>query len=363
VSFSRRSHFETASADSSEATDTVDLTESNPTRCGLSEPVALPAVALYQPHPLGLPQARSAVAAWYPRGAGAEQVVLCASTSEAYGWLMKLLCDAGDEVLVAHPGYPLFEHLGALESVTVKGFPLRFDGEWVIDLPRLVEASSARTRALVLVSPNNPTGAYLREDEFVAVQRLCAERGWALVVDEVFAEPSRSFVTRPAQALTFCLGGLSKAAGLPQLKLAWMVVGGPATMRDEALRRLDFIADSYLSVSSAVQEALPSLLGGSGEFRARVGKRCLENRRFLAELREPGAAWQLLPAQAGWVAVLRVPEHPSEQERVATLAARGVRVHPGYFYDFPVGSHLVVSLLPELELFRTGARRLVAALN
>jgi aspartate/methionine/tyrosine aminotransferase len=363
VSFSQRSWFPPAPAEEPDPEGLIDLTESNPTRCGLEVPVSLPIVTHYQPEPLGLGPARDAVARWLGPKVTADQVVLCASTSEAYGWLFKLLCDGGDEVLLAQPGYPLFEHLGALEGVAVKGFGLRFDGQWVLDLDRVVEAAGPRTKAVVVVSPGNPTGAYLRPEDFDALDALCAARGWALVVDEVFAEPERSLAGRSTRALGFFLGGLSKAAGLPQHKLSWLIATGPGAPRAEALRRLDFIADCYLSVAAPVQQALPELLERSAAFRRAASARCAQNRGVLAALRPVGAAWELLPAEAGWVAVLRVPEQPPEPERVRGLLRAGVKVHPGYFYDFHAGAHLVLSLLPEPAPFLAGATRLARLLG
>ncbi len=222
--------------------------------------------------------------------------------------------------------------------------------------PTLLSSPWARknTRALIVVSPGNPTGTSLDEQECERLGRFCAEHGLALIIDEVFAAPERSLARRAWPCLTFILGGLSKAAGLPQLKLAWTAVSGPGA--GEALARLELMADTYLSgVSSPVQAALPSILQGSAEFRARITARCAENRSLL---RPPDPSWQLLNADAGWCAVLRVPEHPGEEARCLALLERGVAVHPGFFYDFPFGAHLVLSLLPRPEDFVEGLRRL-----
>jgi aspartate/methionine/tyrosine aminotransferase len=322
----------------------IDLTVSNPTEAGLSpRGVGLPAVDVYAPEPLGLRTAREAVARWL--GCAPEQVVLSASTSEAYAWLFKLLCNPGDEVLVPAPCYPLLDHLAQLEDVALRRYPLRYDGRWSTDAHAL--EGSPRTRAVVAVSPGNPTGTYLAPDE----ARALSERGWPLIVDEVFADPARSVMRQKLPGVAFGLGGLSKAAGLPQLKLAWTAVQGPS----EVLERLELIADTYLSVSSPVQAAAQSLL--QLDFRARVAERCATNR---AQLQRLDPSWTLLNADAGWTAVLRVPEHPGEEERCLALLERGVVVHPGYFYDFPSGAHLVLSLLPETQVFAEGVARLTA---
>ena len=253
----------------------LDLTLSNPTQAGLPipgdilAPLASPEGRRYEPSAFGLPSAREAVAADFARRGfpiGPDRVLLSASTSEAYAFLFKLLCDPGDEVLVPRPGYPLFEFLAALESLGVRAYPLAHDGEWHLDVSALRAAVSPRTRAVVVVNPNNPTGAYLKEDELLALEALCAERRLALVSDEVFADFSfrddarrASSVARDSPALAFALGGLSKSCGLPQLKLAWTAVTGPEPLRREALARLEVVADTFLSVSTPVQLAAPAL--------------------------------------------------------------------------------------------------------
>jgi aspartate/methionine/tyrosine aminotransferase len=313
--------------------DIIDLTVSNPTEVGLSPTgVSLPAVDVYAPDPLGLRSAREAVAQWL--GCGPEQIILCASTSEAYAWLFKLLCDPGDEVLVPAPCYPLLDHLAQLEGVSLGRYPLRYDGRWNID------AVQGTAKAVVAISPGNPTGTYLSRDEAERLSR------WPLIVDEVFADPSRSVMRMKLPGLTFALGGLSKAAGLPQLKLAWIAVNGPR----EVFERLELIADTYLSVNSPVQQLASALL--SPDFRTRVAQRCAQNRELLRQHLPP--SWSLLDAEGGWSAVVRVPEHPDEETLCLTLLERGVAVHPGYFYDFPSGAHLVLSLLPRPEVFERG---------
>ena len=357
-------------------TAVLDLTLSNPTQAGLASPadvlapLARPEGRTYEPTAFGLASAREAVAADFARRGfpvGPDRVVLSASTSEAYAFLFKLLCDPADEVLVPRPGYPLFEFLAALESLRVRTYPLAHDGEWHLDVSALRTAVSPRTRAVVVVNPHNPTGAYLKRGELLALEELCAERGLALVSDEVFADfafredarraPS---VARDSPALAFSLGGLSKSCGLPQLKLAWTAVTGPEPLRREALARLEVVADTFLSVSTPVQVAAPALLARREELQAPIRARV---RRNLDELRgalRPGCPATLLEPEGGWYAVLRVPATITEEDRVERLLEkRDVLVHPGYFFDFPHEAFLVLSLLPPEREFTEGVRQVV----
>ena len=357
----------------------LDLTESNPTRAGLAGPrdllegLAQPSALAYEPAPFGLPAARAAVAADYARRGfpvGADRVLLTASTSEAYAFLFKLLCDPGDDLLVPRPGYPLFEYLAALEAVRAVPYALDHDGEWHLSASALARAATPRTRAVVAVNPNNPTGAFLKEEERDLLEGFCAERGLALVSDEVFADysfrddPRRAgSVARDGSALAFSLGGLSKSCALPQLKLAWCVVTGPEERRREAAARLEVVADTFLSVSTPVQHAAPALLARREELQAPVRARLAAN---LAELRRrlaAGSPATLLEPEGGWYAVLRVPATVPEEERVLRLLEeRAVLVHPGYFFDFPREAYLVLSLLPEPEVFGDAAGRLLDSL-
>jgi len=357
----------------------LDLTESNPTRAGLPCPddilaaLARAEARRYEPRPFGLPAAREAVAADFARRGfpvGPDRVVLSASTSEAYAFLFKLLCDPGDEVLVPRPGYPLFEFLATLESVRVLPYPLAYDGEWHLDLSALRDALGPRTRAVVAVSPHNPTGACLRRDERDALETLCARRGVALVSDEVFAdytfrdEPRRAAsVARDGPALAFALGGLSKSCGLPQLKLAWTAVTGPEPLRRDALARLEVVADTYLSVSTPVQVAAPELLSRREELSAPIRARVRANLEALRAAIGAGCPATLLEPEGGWSAVLRVPATRTEEERVTRLLEeRDVLVHPGYFFDFPHEAFLVLSLLPPESDFAEGVARVLADL-
>ena len=354
----------------------LDLTESNPTQVGLPypadllAPLAHPASLRYEPSPFGLPAAREAVAADFGRRGfplEPERIALTASTSEAYAFLFKLLCDPGDEVLVPRPGYPLFEFLAGLESIRVRSYPLAHDGEWHLDLAALRGAVSAHTRAVLVVNPGNPTGAFIKRAERDGLEALCAERGLALVSDEVFADyafvedPRRaSSLARDGPALAFSLGGLSKSCGLPQLKLAWIALTGPEAARTEARRRLEVVADTYLSVATPVQGAAAELLARREDLQSPIRLRTAANLALLRTRLAGGSPATLLDPEGGWYAVLRVPATRSEDERVAGLLEhRNVLVHPGYFFDFPHEAFLVVSLLPTPESFAEGVARLL----
>jgi alanine-synthesizing transaminase len=356
----------------------LDLTETNPTRVGipypsdLLAPLADPGALRYDPSPLGLVAAREAVAADYARrGVAVDpgRLVLAASTSEAYAWLFKLLCDPGDAVLVPQPSYALFEYLARLESVDVRPYPLSYDGEWHLSAEAVAESVAPRTRAVVVVSPNNPTGSYLKRAEADALLALCAERGLAVIADEVFADyafgpdPRRlASLAEDGPALAFALGGLSKSCGLPQLKLAWIAASGPERWRAPARARLEVVADTYLSVSTPVQRAASALLARRSELQAPIAGRVAENRDTLRRL-AGGSPASLLHGEGGWSAVLQVPATQSEEERVTRLLEQhDVLVHPGYFFDFPREAFLVLSLLTPTDVFAAGVERILAVL-
>jgi alanine-synthesizing transaminase len=352
----------------------VDLTESNPTRAGfqyppeLLRPLASDAALRYQPHPCGLASAREAIARDQARRGvtiDPDHVVLAASTSEAYTWLFKLLCDPGEAVLVPRPSYPLFEHLTTLEGVRAVPFGLEYHGRWEIDFATLEDAPSD-ARAIIAVSPNNPTGSYVSAREVERLFALCRERGWALIADEVFADyplevetPLTDLASR-ADVLAFSLGGLSKSVGLPQLKLAWLVAGGPSEVCASALAGLELIADSFLSVGTPVQIATPTLLEGGTDIRAQIHQRIRDNLGALRELARPFPACQILKVEGGWSAVIRVPATRTEDQLIlGLLDAEGIVVHPGYFFDFVREAFVVMSLLPPTETLREGALRLL----
>lgn len=354
----------------------LDLAESNPTRAGLgwdgaalAALLADPRVASYEPAPRGPAAAREAVAAWIAgRGARCDpdRVLLTASTSEAYAHLLKLLCDPGDEVLVPAPSYPLLELLAGLEAVRLARYPLRWDGEWHVDLAALAAAVTDRTRAVVAVSPANPTGAVLSRDELAALERLCADRGLALVGDEVFLDTAPAGAPSVLEArgcLAFHLAGLSKTCGLPQVKAAWMAIAGPPALVGRAIERLDVSLDTTLSVSAAAELALPRLLAARETFQAPLRARLAACRAALAAL-PAGAPLGALPGAGGWSAVLRVGQTVDEEALcLALLEEDGVAVHPGFFYDFERSGHLVVSLLADPAALAEGLRRVAARLR
>jgi hypothetical protein len=359
----------------------LDLTASNPTRAGIDYAPELlaglgdPGGLAYDPEPLGRRETREAVAADYAgRGVAVEpdRVVLTASTSEAYAFLLKLLCDPGDRILVPRPSYPLFDYLADLEEVEVAAYPLLFDGLWHLDPGAVAAAVTPRTRAVFAVSPNNPTGSWLSRGAAAALRELCAERGLALVSDEVFADfplrPRADFQPSLADdgpGLSFGLGGLSKSCGLPQLKLAWIAVGGPAALRREALGRLELIADTYLSVATPVQRAAPGLLARKQAIAAPIRARVAESLAALeAGLSARDCPVSLLEVEGGWSAVLRVPAIGSDEERAAGLLQRhGVLLHPGSLYGFAASGYLVASLLTAPETLRLGTARLLEDLS
>ena len=354
----------------------IDLTESNPTKAdlpypaGLLAPLADPRALGYEPHPLGLASARAAVAADHARRGvtiDPAHVVLTASTSEAYTWLFKLLCDPGASVLVPRPSYPLFEHLTRLEGVRAEPYNLEYHGRWEIDFGSLWHAP-ADARAVLVVSPNNPTGSYVSAHEFDRLQAFCRDRGCALVADEVFAdfplEADNAITDLAARAdvLAFTLGGLSKSAGLPQLKLGWMVSGGPAARREQAMAGIELIADSFLSVSTPVQIAAPELLARAAPVRAAIHARVRRNldRARCAAAQVP--ACEVLRAEGGWCAVVRIPALRTEEEfAIHLLESEGILVHPGYFFDFPAEAFVVVSLLPAEDVFAHAFPRVLRA--
>jgi aspartate/methionine/tyrosine aminotransferase len=357
----------------------LDLTMTNPTRVGLPYPPDLvmalgdPRGLAYEPHPFGAPLARAAVAAECERHGfrpPVEHVVLTASTSEAYSYLFKLLCDHGDRVLVPAPSYPLFEHLASLDGICLETYPLEYHGVWSIDCERLGGLLDG-ARAVVVVTPNNPTGSYVRRDQWHWLRALCAAHEVALICDEVFIdyplEPAgdavRSVLADESSArgdsLIVSLGGLSKSIGLPQHKLGWMVLqGAPAVLRD-ACERLEFIGDSYLSVGTPVQVALPRLLEAGASVRAAIAQRVMRNLHALQVRLNECPATAVLRAEAGWSAVLRLPAVGSEESLVEDLLERDqVLVHPGFFFDFPAEAYVVVSLLPPPDVFDAGVDRL-----
>jgi aspartate/methionine/tyrosine aminotransferase len=358
----------------------IDLTATNPTTAGFAYPSAMlrslaaPDALVHEPAPFGLEDARRAVACDYARRgitAPADRIVLTASTSEAYSLLFKLLCEpSGSAVQVPVPSYPLFDHLTALDGVRSIPYRLDYDGRWTVAIDDLERHWTPSVRAVLAVSPNNPTGSLLSAGELRAISLFCVERRSALSVDEVFADypltpqaaDSRPEAGLPDEsgALTFRLGGLSKSAGLPQVKLGWILVEGPDPLVGEALGRLELICDSYLSVSTPVQVGARPLIEAGAAVRSQILDRVRTNDRALRAAAEAHPSIDVLHADAGWSAVLRVPSTRSEEDLVVELLERdGVLVHPGFFFDFPHEAFLVLSLLPEPERFLEGTRRVL----
>ncbi len=354
----------------------VDLTESNPTRCGFRyEPDHLiPQSALqksvsYDPDPLGLLNAREAIAEWYGRQnivVDPTTIALTSGTSEAYSYLLQLLCDAGEGIAVPKPGYPLFEFLCRLSDVQCNTYRLAYDGEWHIDMHSVEEILSARTKALVLVHPNNPTGSFVKKEERTRIMSLTKDLGLPLIVDEVFSafpigqdgRRHESFAGSQ-ETLTFTLNGLSKVAGLPQMKLAWIVVSGPVDQRGDALRRLEIITDTFLSVGTPIQHSLKTILTDSVDMTAKIRARISENLNFASAAFSTASPVNLLRCEGGWNAILRLPATRSDEQWARDLlAGQRVLTHPGHLFELELRSCIVVSLLPEPEVFATGIGRI-----
>jgi alanine-synthesizing transaminase len=361
----------------------LDLTESNPTRCGfdydaqrilaaLSDPRSLS----YEPDPRGFLKAREAVAAYYAeRGATVEhdQIFLVTSTSEAYSYVFRLLADTGDNLLAPSPSYPLFDFLGQLNDLELIPYSLDYDHGWRIHVANLEEQTTPRTRAILVVHPNNPTGSFVHAGEGDSLIELCRKHQLALVADEVFADyalesedarrgSTHRVTTHAAEnrALTFTLSGLSKISALPQMKLAWIVVNGPQDMLRDALTRLEVIADTYLSMSAPLAYALPALLETRREIQPLILERVRANVGQLDEVLSHGSAVSRLEVEGGWYAVLKLPVTRTDEDwAIEILREDGVLTHPGHFYDFPAEGFLVVSLLPVPEVFTQGVRAIV----
>lgn len=356
--------------------EVLDLTVSNPTRAELHyEPEAIvhafsnPEMLDYDPQPKGLLSARKAVAAYYRKqevsGLDPERIVLTTSTSEGYGYVFRLLCNPEDEILVPKPSYPLFEFLADLQDVKLVPYPLLYDHGWQIDFPSLYKAVNHRTRAVVVVHPNNPTGSYVSRVEQGELNKFCREYNLAIVADEVFLDysldgaPRQTFAVN-SEALTFTLSGVSKISGLPQMKLAWVVTSGPAEQQKAAIERLEVIADTYLSMSAPVQLAAPVLLDQRKNIQPLLLDRVRENLAELDRLLANQKSCERLAVDGGWYAVLRVPATRSDEDLVIEiLKQQSVLVHPGHFYDFPADGYLVLSLITPPSHFREGMNRIL----
>jgi alanine-synthesizing transaminase len=355
----------------------LDLTISNPTRTGFDydrqailRAFSNPAALDYDPQPKGLLSARQAVAEYYRhRGkVNPESLVLTTSTSEGYSFVFRLLCNSEDEVLVPKPSYPLFEFLADLQDVKLVPYQLLYDHGWQIDLSTLAKSVTPRTRAIVLVHPNNPTGSYVKKEERAALNDLCGQHNLALIVDEVFLDFAHdgslpaSFASN-AEALTFTLSGISKISALPQMKLAWIAASGPAAQLQSALSRLEIIADTYLSLNAPVQLAASTLVDQRHSLQPQLLDRVRAN---LAELDRQLAQQKVcrrLAVEGGWYATLRVPATQSDEDlAIALLRDASILIHPGHFYDFPRDGYLILSLITQPLHFREGVGRLLKLL-
>lgn len=359
----------------SQGNTVLDLTCSNPTRCEFFYPEnILSSLSTlenlhYTPDPQGLPKARQAVSDYYRRrgfDVSPARIFLTANTSEAYSYLFRLLADPGDHVLFPRPSYPLFQFLSTLNDVTLDFYPMRYDKQWRIDFETLSASVTNRTKALVLVNPNNPTGSFVGQETLQQIKALCLEKRLAIISDEVFWDfafdetlPHESLVSNQA-GLTFVLGGLSKSLGLPQMKLSWMVLGGERESVAEAAARLEMIADTYLSVNTPVQNALETWLSCGERMRNAIRNRVRTNYVFLKGAVEEIEEVEVRHVEGGWYAMLRLPDGLSEEETVLNLLREAhVFVHPGYFFDCEEAPYLVLSLLPQEELFKEGVERIL----
>jgi alanine-synthesizing transaminase len=358
----------------------LDLTVSNPTECGLVYPeqeiltaLADPRALVYSPESKGLRKAREAVADYYRGRAGfagpgervdPERIVLTSGTSEGYSHIFRLLCEPGDEILVPAPSYPLFEFLADLADIRLVPYPLLYDHGWQIDFASLRVALTSRSRAVLVVHPNNPTGSFVKPRETAELAEICAAREMAIVADEVFLDYTSGPETAPTfafhdAALTFTLSGLSKISLLPQMKLAWMVVSGPQALVHTAIERLEIIADTYLSPSTTVQLALPKFLALRSGLQDQLQRRISANLEVLDGTLRESKLLARLDREGGWYAVLRVPATgPDQALTVALLDRCSVLVHPGHFFNFPRDGYLVLSLITPEQQFQEGVRRL-----
>ncbi len=354
-----------------------DLTISNPTECGIEYPereilsaVSDPQALHYQPNPKGLLSAREVICDYYREKdirVDRSNILLTASTSEAYSLIFKLLCNAGESVLVPRPSYPLFDYLAQVNDVNVRHYNLHYGHEWHLSIDH---ESAKGAKAIVIVNPHNPTGTFLKRHEHQEIVRIAKENSLALIVDEVFVDYPLALederfgsTARSAEVLTFTLNGISKLAGLPQMKLGWIVVGGPPLLVTEAIERLEILCDTYLSVNSAAQVALPKLMKAGGRIRSQILQRARSNYEALRKATRD-APCSAFSVEGGWYAVLRLPQTKSDAEwAIQLLEQTGVYVYPGYFFDFDEHSYLIVSLLPDEQTFTSSVHSMVTMIE
>ena len=354
-----------------------DLTASNPTQCGFEydserilQSLASPEALSYRPDPRGLELSRRAVAEYYAEHdvkLDSADILLTTSTSEAYTFVFRLLCNPADQVLAPAPSYPLFDFLADIQDVRLSPYPLLYDHNWQIDFYALEQLITPRTRAVIVVHPNNPTGHFTKRDEMERLNDICSKYSLALIADEVFLdffrkEKPSSFAANQ-DVLTFTLSGLSKIAGLPQLKAAWVVGSGPPEAKSQAVARLEIIADTYLSMNAPVQLAMPSLLAERCYFQRQVAARIQRNLDELDRQLARQKSCSRLMVEGGWYAILRVPATQADEDlAIKALKENGVYVHPGNFYGFPSGGFLVVSLITREDEFANGFARLLSSI-
>jgi len=357
-----------------------DLTNSNPTSCGFRYPEERLFAAMrdrralcYEPESKGLRSAREAIADYYRGRAGfsgaetrvdPEQILITSGTSEGYDHVFRLLCEAGDEVLAPAPSYPLFDYLADLADVRPVPYRLFYDQGWQIDFAGLESALTKRSKAVIVVHPNNPTGSFIKKHEAQRLAEICARRGMAIIADEVFLDyadgrEQQSTFAHRTEALTFAFSGLSKISLLPQMKIAWIVVSGPESVAKAAIERLDVIGDTYLSPSTPAQLALPEMLAVREEMQTQMRQRLASNLAFLDGALQEGGAVTRLKCEGGWCAVLRAPVTSSDEEvAIALIEKCNVLVHPGHFFDFAGEGYLIVSLIVREDEFQNGVRAL-----
>ncbi len=355
----------------------VDLTASNPTQCGFAYDsnailgaLGNPSALIYEPEPRGLVEARHAVSKYYADHgleAPIEDIVLTTSTSEAYSFVLRTLCNPGDEILIPRPSYPLFELLADIQDVKLVRYALVYDHGWQIDFHALERAITPRTRAVIVVHPNNPTGHYVKAGELAQLNAVCSTRGLALVSDEVFldfalaVQSPASFAANEA-ALTFTVSGISKICGLPQMKAGWLIASGPQKLKAEALARLEVVADTYLSMNAPIQAALPVFLDQRHDIQCQIKSRVKHNLEELDSQLAAHSTCSRLKLEGGWYAILRVPATRSDEDvAIDLLNDRDVFVHPGHFYDFESDGYLIVSLIAPPADFAEGIKRLLSA--
>jgi len=353
----------------------LDLTASNPTVCGFQYPEGMlaplsdPGNLFYKPDACGIVQARQAVSDYYARQKTVitpKDIILTASTSEAYSFLLRLLVNPGEKVLIPKPSYPLFQFLLEINDVQFDYYPLAYEGQWHLDIPALEKLVDAKTRAVILVNPNNPTGSYLSEGELDALNKLCRKHHLSIISDEVFFEYAwepGDFVSCVGnqEVLTFALGGVSKSLCLPQMKCSWIAASGPQALRQDALDRLEIIADTYLSVNTPVQHALGAWLNNARDIQQQIIARVKQNGQWLAD--NINDHTEMLSLQGGWYATLRIPAVRSEEEWVLEFVREDhVLVYPGYFFDMTGGAHIVLSLLPPALIFQDAVGRILKKL-